>query len=640
MRGLCSFVPAPVRLFEVTEDQLTLEQGAHLVEALTSCASVILHGARQSELIARIGHHWPDFAEYGGHCSIVHNVDFDSKHHMASATVFLLVPEYGERYRSDRPLVWPLGDENVKQAEILGSAKNFHIEPLGMKRRATTIKLTMRELYLLHERDPLGTPPPRSLNKILSSADQLTWAELRELLQEDRDQEFMDEQRQSGRLTDEKYNYALAGLHLIEEQHKAARHVYPDIYSAVWSLERVVQPGMIFRGQAHAEWGLQPTLLRPRGGGLDIAELQNRIALTEDFLTELRTRQSELFGGPLGEDELLAVAQHFGFPTPLLDYTRSLKIAAFFATSSQSVTGAGPSIGVIYYHFSGPEDTFRPQRPAGLLPSLTALAGVRVGALSVIAPDIPQEDDRIRRQQGVFVGGYRPHDLQSITIDRIYFRQMPEMAFEDPREGITGAALLPDKTPLSALAALVKNRRRQAEGQTFMMGKTLLNDMSIIGTADSRLYWHLRFGQEFLERLSENVSKTFPSGSKVDDLSTIIMRYFTLARIAVDVGTIPDSELVGQAILPLPNAVSALETWAALPNNAIWKIVGKYAPPYAPVRFGTAARPNDWSSIAYQALSCAVFLTGWEHLRTANGTSAHSLIQTAELWLLSENGPA
>lgn len=59
-------------------------------------------------------------------------------------------------------------------------------------------------------------------------------------------------------------------------------------------------------------------------------------------------------------------------------------------------------------------------------------SAVAVRRLGVVAPGLPDEDNRIARQQGLFVAGFHPRDLGHVTIDRIYFRQIPGETFEDP----------------------------------------------------------------------------------------------------------------------------------------------------------------------------------------------------------------
>ena len=45
-----------------------------------------------------------------------------------------------------------------------------------------------------------------------------------------------------------------------------------------------------------------------------------------------------------------------------------------------------------------------------------AFCGVRLGSLKVIEPQLPNDDNRIGRQQGVFVAGYNPRDAAAVTI--------------------------------------------------------------------------------------------------------------------------------------------------------------------------------------------------------------------------------
>ena len=82
-----------------------------------------------------------------------------------------------------------------------------------------------------------------------------------------------------------------------------------------------------------------------------------------------------------------------------------------------------------------------------------AFCGVRLGSLKVIEPQLPNDDNRIGRQQGVFVAGYNPRDAAAVTIDRIYFRQQPGIIFEDPRAGVTRLDLMPEAAPARFSAA-------------------------------------------------------------------------------------------------------------------------------------------------------------------------------------------
>jgi len=599
--------------------------------------SVILYGSSKSELIARLGHLWPDYVRYARntHCSIVRNVELHPTENLTNhATVYLLIPQLTRLHNSDRPGVWRLSTDDINELLRLGSAADFAIVNLGLALPATAIDLTMRDLYLLHERDPLGTP--RSLDQIFgTNGAPLTWTDLKTILQSQPDPELLDELHDAGRLEEDQYGYGIAGVRLIEKFRRKPQHVYADIYTALWFMEPTVQPGTIFRGQANAEWGLESTLLRSTNGGLGIAELQRRIAATEDFLAELRAHATALFPIPPSEEQLLAVAQHFGFCTPLLDYTRSLKVAAYFATSRKNAATDNHSIGVIYYHLSGPDQPFRQRYPTGELPALTDLTGIRVGSLrTIVAPDLGP-DDRIGRQEGVFVAGYRHHDFQSISIDRIYFHQSAGVTFEDVRAGVSANHLLPDQTPLSDLAAQVKRRHHGSTTHLHhMVASTVINDLPLVGTVDAHLYWHLRFGQEFLEKLTDRAGVT-TKPEAVKELHGIISDYFAGARTEVGIGTVPSTASPGRALTPLRTAVGALESWAGLPSVAIWKILQEHAPG-GPTAVADIKPPSDWASAARQALCCALFLLGWEYLRTVNGDRARAFIQSAHFRLLKD----
>lgn len=89
--------------------------------------------------------------------------------------------------------------------------------------------------------------------------------------------------------------------------------------------------GFAFRGHSDRSWKLESTLTRL---GKKVSE-----DLTADFLerTQLKNFQMKIRGlrganpSPLSDNELWALGQHYGLSTPLLDWTESPYIAAYFA---------------------------------------------------------------------------------------------------------------------------------------------------------------------------------------------------------------------------------------------------------------------------------------------------------------------
>lgn len=98
--------------------------------------------------------------------------------------------------------------------------------------------------------------------------------------------------------------------------------------------------GWMFRGQSNAEWSIAPTLFRAPANKSVIAE---RAAYTDAFIDALR-HSSVLPHDILTDAELLAIAQHYGFYTPLVDFSWNMEVAAFFATQGNR---AG-EVGVIF----------------------------------------------------------------------------------------------------------------------------------------------------------------------------------------------------------------------------------------------------------------------------------------------------
>lgn len=94
-------------------------------------------------------------------------------------------------------------------------------------------------------------------------------------------------------------------------------------------------PGYIWRGQRDSEWPLVSKYERMNRDGSNI--LKNHI---ENFKNNIVGRRG-VNPKELKEEEMLALGQHYGMSTPLLDWTSSPYVALFFAFSEEDAPSSG-----------------------------------------------------------------------------------------------------------------------------------------------------------------------------------------------------------------------------------------------------------------------------------------------------------
>jgi hypothetical protein len=88
----------------------------------------------------------------------------------------------------------------------------------------------------------------------------------------------------------------------------------------------------LFRGQSNPSWRLVPTLQRTFNGLYNNRDAY--LGRRNEYLRAFRDHAHNLPGFPYGLaqlDDLLPLARHHGLKTPLLDWSRSPYVAAFFA---------------------------------------------------------------------------------------------------------------------------------------------------------------------------------------------------------------------------------------------------------------------------------------------------------------------
>ena len=107
-------------------------------------------------------------------------------------------------------------------------------------------------------------------------------------------------------------------------------HSWTDFDKVVARLLR--HPAFVFRGQRDASWLVESSLTR-------LVRSRRRWRQHESvymrrFRLALRGRLDDHLLSSLSDDEVLAIGQHFGLATPLLDWSTSPYVALFFAFES------------------------------------------------------------------------------------------------------------------------------------------------------------------------------------------------------------------------------------------------------------------------------------------------------------------
>jgi hypothetical protein len=187
---------------------------------------------------------------------------------------------------------------------------------------------------------------------------------------------------------------------------------------------------VIYRGHNDVTWPLVPKAARPEYRNLDYSV----------FFPSFKRRAVEFLDvQPETEWDWLAVAQHHGLPTPLLDWSYNPLVAAYFAVFPEEDRDAA----VYAFYDDSPIDTAK-TKPSDFK-----------GVGRIIPRGVAQ---RIVRQGGIFtfhsptslpVGKSlaRTDILVEIVIDRSYRR---EMIVELDKYGINRMTLFPDLDGLCA----------------------------------------------------------------------------------------------------------------------------------------------------------------------------------------------
>jgi hypothetical protein len=213
-----------------------------------------------------------------------------------------------------------------------------------------------------------------------------------------------------------------------------------------------------YRGQADYDWDLKPRVARNRG------YLKGEVDMLKEFRRDALPRVRER---PRTRWEWVFLAQHYGLPTRLLDWTENPLIGLYFAAETQADGASGPLDGALFEL-----DPARLNKAAfadaprvvmfdddeflgAYLPG--EATGPQQGPIAAVAA---RSFDRIVAQVGTFTVNHREHvDLEAVHHGR-YVRRVRIPAVAKPRilaelsdMNINASTVYPD---LSHLADHVK----------------------------------------------------------------------------------------------------------------------------------------------------------------------------------------
>ncbi len=246
--------------------------------------------------------------------------------------------------------------------------------------------------------------------------------------------------------------------------------VIKTLITIYWSKEREDRKkiGMMFRGQANAEWSLVPTLFRSPA---DEKIIKRRLKYTHDFMDALVKNADHLNLKNLSKLKLLAIAQHYGFYTHLLDFSRNIEVAAYFASRTEHP----PRIGAIFaYPINEYNELRNPLAALGTsLEETEKLLGDE--ALPPLLKESFEDVPRSHYQEGLFIECpfNKTKTVQNNCIDRYYFYQRPGLTYQGQfafETGLLGPSKFASKDAYIAYMEIARREYPELFQQTFALG--------------------------------------------------------------------------------------------------------------------------------------------------------------------------
>lgn len=205
----------------------------------------------------------------------------------------------------------------------------------------------------------------------------------------------------------------------------------------------------MFRGQADSEWSVIPKAGR--------APYVDRTDL--DYLASWKRKASEYIHlKPDNEWEWMAIAQHHGLPTRLLDWTYNPLVAAFFASLSEPEKDA--AIYCLLPNWSIVPETAKPGNHKNISRYKPNMVASRIGRQSGLFTAHP--DPSVELSEGL-----SKKDILEIHMIKSEYKR--QMLFELNHYGINKLTLMGDLDGLSAhMCWTLENRRYWADHDEFM----------------------------------------------------------------------------------------------------------------------------------------------------------------------------
>jgi hypothetical protein len=652
-RAICaqiasSLVETTVVIAELRSDHIGAEEGAFMRDVLMKGHLLLLIVGEARALPAQLVRAWEAFAE---HPKYVHSgsgfIRFEpTSDYQPGGMLGIIVPKNyaGALLRTTRVQIF---EDNMRGTAALPDPD---VRMLGR----LAVALSMKALCFLHHRDNPGAQHHSSVSEIIEGARSVTWTDLQRLLRQQPDKHMLGILTgfaKRGLLASEQLDVAHEAVAFLQgERDKDERigggGLEPSIYHVLWNWSAFEQDDFVFRGQRNSRWPQETTLLRAEEDGSppSVATIMDRLNRTQKFLDELATCEQQLVGHVLQEEERLAIAQHYGMATPLLDYTRSLAIAAFFATGAGDASKVHEGdIGIVYF-ITPTHAVALPQAadtPSGLDLALTA--GMRIGRLAVIEPILPDPQNRISRQKGLFVDGFESRDLQRLASGgAIYFRHQEGEAFEDVARGITSAKLLAPEAELQKMADRIKSGGAKP---TFSarLGATRIAAADLFGSLGLLLSANLHKAQLFLDKVASQAEALEPG--LWPQLRAIIEAHLKDARAVAKTADLAAPPVlvrkqhrgIHYMLDDVDLSLAELEKVVGLAPDALRRPFALHRPHNVNKRPVDAGSPPAATPQARLAFAVGLFLIGLEYLRTVHGAVAEQYFQDASLALLRKD---